>query len=92
MQNHCCRGRQRIAWTFLSEVGIADRPGTYGVIGMLDRIREPKLVGAPTSFVDPDPLLLDGVSRTSRRKAVLFISKCCNFADKDIEVESSCRS
>ena len=51
---------------------------SYGVIGMLDRIREPRAgVAPPRCEADPTTpsLLLEavGVSSTSRRNRVLFI-------------------
>lgn len=46
---------------------------------MLDRIRDPKLVGVLVSLEDAEAFLVDGVSRTSRRNAVLFIAAFLRF-------------
>ena len=51
---------------------------TYGVMGIFDRIRDPKIEGvAPSLWVAPtvltSPLPAVGVSSTNRRNCVLFM-------------------
>lgn len=48
---------------------MSERHGTHGVMGMLDRAREPRADGVPPSLRGvAEPLwAADGVSRTSRR-------------------------
>ena len=53
---------------------------------MLDRIRDPKLAGVLVSSEGAAAFLVEGVSRTKRRKAVLFMLVFLSKVTADINV------